>query len=109
LVEPAKDNAEKIIRSLEAFGFKSLSLQEKDLIKKGRIIQLGYEPLRVDLLTSIDGCDFKEVWENRVKGIYGKEKVIFIGIKELIKNKKSSGRKQDNVDISLLMSRKKKT
>ncbi|MFA5143522.1 MAG: hypothetical protein WC522_05090 [Candidatus Omnitrophota bacterium] len=107
-VEPDENNAHKIIKSLEEFGFKSLSLEEKDLIRKGRVIQLGYEPIRIDLMTSIEGCDFKEAWENRAIGTYGRQKVIFIGFNELIKNKKKSGRKQDDVDISILMSKKKR-
>lgn len=105
-VEPDKDNARRIIKSLAEFGFKSLTLEEKDLIRKGKIIQLGYEPVRIDLITSIEGCSFKEVWKNRAIGTYGKQKVIFIGFNELIKNKKKTGRKQDNVDISILMSKK---
>ena len=104
-VEPDKDNAHRIIKSLTEFGFKSLTLEEKDLIRKGKIIQLGYEPVRIDLITSIEGCDFKEAWKNRTIGTYGKQKVIFIGLNELIKNKKKSGRKQDNVDISILMTK----
>lgn len=107
-VEPDKDNAHRIIKSLSEFGFKSLTLEEKDLIRKGKIIQLGYEPVRIDLMTSIEGCDFAEVWKNRMIGAYGKQKTSFIGLKELIKNKKKSGRKQDSVDISILMSKKKK-
>ena len=107
-VEPDKDTARRIIKSLAEFGFKSLTLEEKDFIRKGKIIQLGYEPVRIDLITSIEGCDFKEVWKNRAIGFYGKQKVIFIGFDELIKNKKKSGRKQDSVDISILMSKKKK-
>lgn len=107
-VEPDKDNARKIIKSLTEFGFKNLTLEEKDLIRKGKIIQLGYEPVRIDLITSIEGCNFNEVWKNRAVGTYGKQKVLFIGFKELIKNKKKSGRKQDSVDISILMSKKKR-
>lgn len=106
-VEPDKDNARRIIKSLAEFGFKSLTLEEKDLIRKGKIIQLGYEPVRIDLITSIEGCDFKEVWKNRAVGTYGKQKALFIGFKELIKNKKKSGRKQDSVDISILMRKRK--
>ena len=108
LVEPDKDNAHRIVKSLVEFGFKSLGLEEKDFIQKGKVIQLGYEPIRVDLITSIGGCDFNEVWKNRAVGTYGKQKVLFIGFEELIKNKKKSGRKQDSVDVSVLMSKKKK-
>src|SRR3989338_1751513 len=107
-VEPDKDNARRIIKSLTEFGFKSLTLEEKDLIRKGKIIQLGYEPVRIDLITSIEGCDFKEVWKNRAVGTYGKQKALFIGLNELIKNKKKSGRKQDSVDVFVLMSSKNK-
>lgn len=108
-VEPDADNARRILKSLVAFGFKGLSLKEKDLIQKGNIIQLGYEPVRIDLLTSIDGCDFREVWKNRVTGKYGKNKTFFIGLSDLIKNKKKAARKQDSADISILESKKKKT
>jgi hypothetical protein len=107
LVEPNRDNARKIIKSLTEFGFKNLTLEEKDLIQKEKIIQLGYEPVRIDLITSIKGCDFEEVWRNKAIGAYGKQKTIFIGLNELIKNKKKSGRKQDSVDVSKLMARKK--
>ena len=96
-VEPDADNAHRIIKSLE----------EKDLIRTGKIIQLGYEPIRIDLMTSIEGCNFEEVWKNRAVGTYGKQKALFIGFNELVKNKKKSGRKQDSVDISILMRKKK--
>lgn len=108
LIEPKKDNAQRIIKSLYEFGFKSLSFKENDFIQKGKIIQLGYEPVRIDLLTSIEGYDFEGVWKNRVVGSYGKEKAFFIGLKDLIRNKKISHRKQDSVDVSLLMSKRKK-
>jgi len=108
LVEPDVENAQRIIKALTEFGFKSLGLKEKDFIQKGKIIQLGYEPVRIDLITSIKSCDFQEVWENKTIGAYGKQKAFFIGFDELIKNKQKSGRKQDNVDVSILISRKKK-
>jgi len=109
LVEPDKENAFKIIKSLGEFGFKSLDLTEKDFSREGKIVQLGYEPVRVDLMTSIEGCTFEEVWKNRAVGVYGKQKIFFIGINELIKNKKSLKRKQDKIDVSILVSRKRKS
>ena len=105
LVEPESGNARKIINALNEFGFKSLGLKESDLNRPDKIIQLGYEPVRVDIITAIEGCNFKKVWQNKTIGIYGKQKVFFIGIKELIKNKKASGRKQDKVDWEVLNSK----
>lgn len=106
-VEPSEENADRILKALNKFGFKVLKLSADDFACKNRIIQLGYEPVRVDIITSIDGCTFDEVWKRKKTGKYGKEKVYFIGLNELIKNKKASKRKQDEVDIEMLLSVKK--
>ena len=102
LVEPEKENAMRIIKSLKKFGFKNIGLKTEDFYSKGKIIQLGYEPVRIDILTSLKGCTFNEVWKGRVCGAYGKEKVFFIGPKELIKSKKSTKRPVDKIDIAKL-------
>jgi len=108
LVEPGRENSRRVINALKEFGFKGLKLSEEDLSRKGGIIQLGYEPVRVDLITSISGVTFDEVWKNRQKGVYGSLKTNFIGIEELIKNKKKAKRKQDKVDLGILMTTKRR-
>lgn len=107
LVEPNAENACKIVKSLNEFGFKELGLKEEDFEQEDKIIQLGYEPVRVDLLTSVRGCSFKQAWENKKVFLYGKQKVFFIGIDELIKSKRTSGRKQDKADLEILLQAKK--
>ena len=102
-VEPDIENGKRILKALNEFGFKSLRLSEKDFAQKDKIIQLGYEPVRVDFVTSIQGCSFKQVWKNKITGFYGRQKVFFIGINELIKNKKISKRKQDQADLDILL------
>jgi hypothetical protein len=108
LVEPSSENAKRIVRALDEFGFKSLGLEERDFAKEGKIIQLGYEPVRVDILTSIEGLDFKQAWKSKVLGNYGKERIFFLGINELIKNKRKSRRSQDRADLERLLVAKKK-
>lgn len=103
LIESTIENAKKIIKSLNEFGFGSLGLSEKDFSKKGQVIQLGYEPVRIDIITSIKGCSFNRVWKNKEIGRYGREKVFFIGLNELIKTKKISHRKQDLIDLEILL------
>jgi hypothetical protein len=103
LVEPSIKNAHKIIKSLNGFGFKNLGLAERDFSQKNKIIQLGYEPVRVDIITSIEGSSFKQIWKNKKISQYGKQKVFFIGINELIKTKKASTRKQDKLDLDILL------
>ncbi|MBU1026717.1 MAG: hypothetical protein KKA31_03190, partial [Candidatus Margulisbacteria bacterium] len=85
-VEASKENGSKIIKALKDFGFGTLKLSSKDFTKKNQVIQLGYDPVRIDLLTSIEGCTFKEVWKHKKNGKYGKTKVYFIGLNDFKKN-----------------------
>ena len=68
LIEPTVENSKKVKHALEAFGFRSLNLQENDFLQKGKFIQLGYEPMRVDLITSLEGLEFDRVWKHKSKG-----------------------------------------
>ena len=108
LVEADLENGKRVVTALQEFGFGALKLKPEDFVKEGQFIQLGYEPLRVDIITSIDGVKFRHVWKNKVKGTYGPEKVFFIGLSDLIKNKKASGRKQDLADLEILSKVRKK-
>jgi hypothetical protein len=107
-VEPSVENGERICRALRDFGFGSLNIKPQDFARKDRFIQLGYEPLRIDLLTSIDGVTFDRVWRHKKALRFGSEKTYFIGLGELIRNKEASGRKQDMVDLEILRKAKRK-
>lgn len=63
------ENAERVLKSLTDFGFGDLDITVHDLTQKDQVIQLGYPPLRIDLLTSIDGVDFESAWEHRIDGL----------------------------------------
>ncbi len=100
LPEPA--NAANIIKAIKDFGFGSLDIKESDLTKEDGVIQLGYPPLRIDLLSGIDGVHFNDCYPNRkIINIDGLS-IDFIGYADLIKNKKASGRHQDLGDIDNL-------
>ena len=102
LIEASLDNGKRIVDALNEFGFKSLCLTAKDFTKEKQIIQLGYEPVRIDILTSISGFTFQKIWKNKKSGSYGRQKVYFIGLEDLMKSKRKSKRKQDQVDLDLL-------
>ncbi|HEY5406948.1 MAG TPA: DUF6036 family nucleotidyltransferase [Ginsengibacter sp.] len=95
-------NAEQILKSVNEFGFSSFKLNEADFTKPGNVIQLGYPPFRIDLLTELDGVVFEECFKNRKEIIIENLKVNFIGYKDLLKNKKESGRPRDLDDIENL-------
>jgi len=98
------ENAQNIMRALNAFGFQNLSLTESDFSKEDSIIQLGYPPFRIDILTSIDGVVFDQAWEKKIVVELNGMNVPFIGRDDLITNKKASGRPQDIADVSRLTS-----
>ncbi len=100
LPDPA--NADNILKAIRDFGFGSLDITVTDLTKKDCTIQLGYPPLRIDLLTDIDGVSFNECYTNRKTLNVDGLNVDFIGYADLIKNKKASGRHQDLGDIDNL-------
>lgn len=102
LVDTTKENAGRILTALNEFGFGSLALTKSDFCKPGMIIQLGFEPLRIDLLTSIEGLSFDEIWQRRVTASYGEHHVFFIGLEDFIAAKKIANRKQDQADVELL-------
>jgi len=95
-------NAERILQSVNEFGFSSFKLTQEDFTKPGNVIQLGYPPLRIDLLTEIDGVSFEECFRNRKEVSIDNLTVNFIGYEDLLKNKKESGRPRDIDDIDHL-------
>ena len=101
-LNPTPENAVQILKSVNEFGFSSFNLTRDDFTKSGNVIQLGYPPLRIDLLTNIDGVTFNECYENRKEVILDDFKVNFIGYNDLLKNKKESGRPRDIDDIDNL-------
>lgn len=101
-VEASPDNAEKIVRALDEFGFGALGISPTDLSTRGDIVQLGFAPNRIDIITNISGVSFSEAWDGRVAGTLGGRRVFFIGKPELIRNKTASGRPKDWGDLDLL-------
>lgn len=98
-IEPSPDNAERLLGALADFGFGSLGLTIGDFTSPGKIVQLGVAPNRIDLLTAIDGVTFSDAWAHRVPGPFGSATVDYIGLADLIRNKQTSARPQDLLDI----------
>ena len=99
-LEPS--NAARIVVALRQFGFGSLDLQPADFLAVDQIIQLGYPPNRIDLLTTLPGVDFDECYEGRVVVEVDGVTVNFIDLENLRKNKAASGRFQDLADLENL-------
>ncbi len=101
-IESIPENAARLVLALDAFGFGSLGLQAQDFLEPDQIIQLGYPPNRVDLMTSVPGVQFDPCYDARVEVSIEGVNVNFIDLENLKKNKKASGRLQDLADLEKL-------
>jgi len=102
-IETSDENAKKILSVLKEFGFESVDIKKEYLTKPDSIIQLGFSPNRIDLITGISGVTFLEAYKSKVKGKLGSEEVYFISPDDLLKNKKAANRAKDIADAELLM------
>jgi predicted nucleotidyltransferase len=108
LINPTLENGTKITQALKDFGFESMGLTAEDFVEKNKFIQLGYPPVRIDIITSIKGCTFEEIWRNKKTDYYDNVRVFVIGLKDLIKAKKAANRPNDKADVAALLKFNKK-
>jgi hypothetical protein len=102
LIRPDRTNAERVVRALSQFGFGSVDIAPADLATQGKVIQLGREPNRIDLLTSVTGVTFDDAWNDRSPGQLDGLPVNFIGRAALLRNKDATGRAKDRIDAEEL-------
>jgi predicted nucleotidyltransferase len=101
-VESSQENAMRIVKALEQFGFASLGLQAEDFLVPDQVIQLGFPPNRIDILTSVEGVAFQGCYASRVQVVLDGIRVNFIDLENLKKNKRAVGRAQDLADLEKL-------
>lgn len=107
-IEMSDKNAEKMLMVIDDFGFSVLGLEKNDFLQKDGIIQLGHEPIRIDILNDLDVVSFDSAWNNRKVVEYEGVEINFIGYDELLALKRKAGRPQDIADITKLEKRKNK-
>ena len=101
-VESSQENAMRIVKALEQFGFASLGLQAEDFLVPDQVIQLGFPTNRIDILTSVEGVAFQGCYASRVQVVLDGIRVNFIDLENLKKNKRAVGRAQDLADLEKL-------
>ena len=101
-IQVSEDNATRIINAIEKFGFGSLQLKKEDFLEPDQIVQLGYAPNRIALISQADGLDFEKCYPDHIEVEIEGVKVNFIDLENLKKNKKASGRLQDLADLENL-------
>ena len=96
------ENAQCVRAALASFGAPIANLSVEDLSTPGIVYQIGVPPIRVDILTSIDGVTFDEAWPARVVSRYGDQAISVLSVEHLIQNKLAAGRLQDLADVEAL-------
>jgi hypothetical protein len=98
-LECSSDNATRVVAALDEFGFASLGLTPADFDQPDVVIQLGYEPNRVDLLTSLTGVEFATAYPQRITARIGELDLPVIDRASLVANKRALGRTKDLGDV----------
>jgi len=95
-------NAERIVSCLREFGFDTPSLNVELFQDPERIVRMGEAPLRIEILTDIDGVQFDEcllrAQMQEVDGLM----IPVIALDDLKTNKLASGRAKDLDDLENL-------
>jgi predicted nucleotidyltransferase len=112
--EPMEENAKKLYDALDDYwageipGLKSF----EGLLLIGATVQFGDNPNMIVLYNSLTNVSFQEAWESKVEEsirIRGKKyPVYYIGLEELIKNKRALKRDVDKEDLEYLQELSKK-
>jgi predicted nucleotidyltransferase len=95
-------NAARVKTAFDAFGFADLGVSAADFQEPDTVIEIGREPNKIQVLTGIDGVTFAAAYENRIEVDLDGLTVPFIGIGDLLENKKASGRAKDLIDLEEL-------
>ena len=97
-----ESNARKAALVLHDFGIGEEGVSEEMFLEKDKIIQMGFPPVRIEVITGASGVDFAECYSRReiidVEGI----PINFISLQDLKKNKRACGRHKDLEDLEHL-------
>ena len=98
----SEQNSERILEVFKLFGFGDLGLSAVDFLEEDIVVEIGREPLKIQILTGIDGVTFEECYRGKVLLELDSLSIPFIGFEELIKNKAASPRSKDKIDLDEL-------
>lgn len=101
-VDVSPQNSKKLVAVLKEFGFDVAGLSESRFLNPDRIIQMGREPVRIDIFTGLKGVSFEDCYTRKMVAQLDGILVNLIGLEDLKKAKKAAGRHQDLNDLEHL-------
>jgi hypothetical protein len=95
-------NAKRVVRALSEFGFDVPELSTDLFLQPDKIVRMGVEPKRIEVMTSIAGVEFDKCYRDRLETTMNDVPVSLINLRDLKTNKKASGRLKDLADLEQL-------
>jgi len=103
-IEPEEANARALLSALAGFGAPTNDVRPADFTEPEVFFQIGVEPVRVDIMTSVTGLAFHAAWARRVLIDFGGETAPVLCREDLLAAKKAAGRARDRRDARNLAS-----
>lgn len=97
-----KANANRIVAALTEFGFDVPELTSSLFVEPDTIVRMGSPPMRIELLTTLDGVEFGECVSRAITHVVDDSPIPVIGLEDLKANKRASGRSKDLDDLDNL-------
>ena len=101
-VMPSSENADAVLRALRKFGAPLHGLTAADLQRDDTIFQIGLAPRRIDIITGASGLQFEDALARSIEVPVEGITVRVPSLRDLIQNKKASGRTKDLADAEAL-------
>ncbi|MFT4587033.1 MAG: hypothetical protein ACI9VS_000655 [Candidatus Binatia bacterium] len=101
-IEASPENADRVLAALHEFGFDMPDLNREHFIEPGQITRMGVPPMRIEILTDIDGVDFHDCFNAKESATLENQEISFISLADLKRNKAASGRAKDLADLDRL-------
>lgn len=101
-VAVSEENANKIEKAIIDFGIPTASASKELFLNQDVVVGMGYDPVRIEIITKASGVDFKDCYIRREVIIIDNIPINFISLNDLKKNKKESGRYKDLEDLKHL-------
>ncbi|MBX3200416.1 MAG: hypothetical protein KF850_14685 [Labilithrix sp.] len=96
-------NAKRSQKAISEFlGEEPDSIALEKLLDERTVLVLGRSPVRIDVLTGLEGLPFRDAWKERVVATFGAEPAPYIGLDHLILVKEIAGRPVDREDVRVL-------
>ena len=93
-----QENINRLKAALIAFDFSRDEVGQLEFAED-EIISFGLPPLRIDLINKISGIAFEDAAPNAIQSSIDEQLITFIGREDLLRNKRSTGRMRDMVDV----------